>query len=154
MSSADAVRQLGVEEEFQLIDVGTRRLAPRAPELLARLPQDTYVGELQRCVIEVNSDVHPDLSELRADLVRRRSQLVAAAAELGLGVAAAGAVPLSVPAELQVTETPRYRRMLADYQLLARPELESIVIEGRKGGSALAAACVNALAEMALRAAP
>uniref|UniRef100_A0A7C4AIB1 Precorrin-8X methylmutase n=1 Tax=Fundidesulfovibrio putealis TaxID=270496 RepID=A0A7C4AIB1_9BACT len=38
--------------------------------------------------------------------------------------------------------------------LLARPELESIVIEGRKGGSALAAACVNALAEMALRAAP
>ena len=34
-----------------------------------------------------------------------------------------GAVPLSVPAEMQVTETPRYRQMLADYQLLAREQL-------------------------------
>lgn len=123
MRPADEIRHLGVEEEFQLIDVGTRRLVPRAPELLARLPHDTYVDELQRCVVEVNSDVHPDLSKLRADLVDRRAQLVAAAAELGLGVAAAGAVPLAVPAELQVSETPRYRRMLADYQLLAREQL-------------------------------
>ncbi|WP_171061480.1 carboxylate--amine ligase/circularly permuted type 2 ATP-grasp protein [Rhodococcus zopfii] len=123
MSPGGAIRQLGVEEEFQLIDAKTRRLVPRAPELLARLPHDTYVDELQRCVIEVNSDVHPDLAQLRADLVRRRSQLVTAAAELGLGVAAAGAVPLAVPEELQVSETPRYRRMLADYQLLAREQL-------------------------------
>ncbi len=124
MSPGGAIRQLGVEEEFQLIDAKTRRLVPPAPpELLARLPHDTYVDELQRCVIEVNSDVHPDLSQLRADLVRRRSQLVTAAAELGLGVAAAGAVPLAVPEELQVSETPRYRRMLADYQLLAREQL-------------------------------
>ena len=36
---------------------------------------------------------------------------------------AAGAVPLSVPAEMQVTQTPRYRQMLADYQLLAREQL-------------------------------
>ena len=32
-------------------------------------------------------------------------------------------MPLSVPAEMEVTETPRYRRMLADYQLLAREQL-------------------------------
>ena len=30
---------------------------------------------------------------------------------------------LSVPAEMQVTQTPRYRQMLADYQLLAREQL-------------------------------
>ena len=40
-----------------------------------------------------------------------------------MGVVAAGAVPLSVPAEMQVTQTPRYRQMLADYQLLAREQL-------------------------------
>ncbi|CCW09616.1 carboxylate--amine ligase/circularly permuted type 2 ATP-grasp protein [Rhodococcus aetherivorans] len=116
-------RKLGVEEEFHLIDAKTRRLTPRAPELLARLPGDVYVEELQRCVVEVNSGVFPDLAGLRADLVHRRSVLVDTAAELGLGIAAAGAVPLAVPAEMQVTETPRYRRMLADYQLLAREQL-------------------------------
>ena len=51
------------------------------------------------------------------------SVLVAAAARLGMGVVAAGAVPLSVPAEMQVTQTARYRQMLADYQLLAREQL-------------------------------
>ncbi|MEE2035270.1 glutamate--cysteine ligase [Rhodococcus chondri] len=116
-------RRLGVEEEFQLIDVKTRRLVSRAPELLCRLPDEGYVAELQRCVVEINSGVHTDLDDLRDDLLRRRALLVHAAADLGLGVAAAGAVPLSVPAELQVTETPRYRRMLADYQLLAREQL-------------------------------
>lgn len=35
--------------------------------------------------------------------------------------------------------------------LLARTDIPCIAIAGRKGGSALAAACVNALAEMALR---
>ena len=32
-------------------------------------------------------------------------------------------MPLSVPAEMQVTQTARYRQMLADYQLLAREQL-------------------------------
>ena len=49
--------------------------------------------------------------------------LVDAAANLGIGVVAAGAVPLSVPAEMQVTQTARYRQMLTDYQLLAREQL-------------------------------
>lgn len=119
----DEVRKLGVEEEFHLIDATTRRLVTRAPELLQRLPGDVYVEELQRCVVEVNSGVFPALADLREDLTHRRRVLVDTAAELGVGVVAAGAVPLSVPAEMAVTETPRYRRMLADYQLLAREQL-------------------------------
>lgn len=118
-----ARRNIGVEEEFNLIDTVTRRLTPRAPELLARLPDDAYVDELQRCVVETNSAVHDDLAGLRADVVTHRRILRDAAAELGMSVVAAGAVPLAVPAEMEVTETPRYRRMLADYQLLAREQL-------------------------------
>src|SRR6202163_3239230 len=115
-------RTMGVEEEFHLVDLRTRRLTARAPELLGVLP-DSYVAELQRCVIETNSGVVHTLHGLRADLQSRRKVLVAAAAKLGMGVVAAGAVPLSVPAELQVTQTARYRQMLADYQLLAREQL-------------------------------
>lgn len=118
------VRRVGVEEEFHLVDLRTWRLTARAPELLEILPVDgPYVAEMQRCVIESNSGVHTSLAGLRDDLRRSRSVLVETAAQLGVGVVAAGSVPLSVPAELRVTETPRYRRMLADYQLLAREQL-------------------------------
>jgi glutamate---cysteine ligase / carboxylate-amine ligase len=115
-------RTMGVEEEFHLVDLKTRRLTARAPELLAEL-SDSYVAELQRCVVEMNSGVVDTLDGLRADLQRHRQVLVDAAARLGMGVVAAGAVPLSVPAEMQVTQTARYRQMLADYQLLAREQL-------------------------------
>ena len=113
---------MGVEEEFHLVDLKTRRLTARAPELLAKLSHD-YVAELQRCVVEINSGVVDNLDALRADLLRHRRVLVDAAEEIGVGVVAAGAVPLSVPAEMQVTQTPRYLQMLADYQLLAREQL-------------------------------
>lgn len=113
---------MGVEEEFHLVDLKTRRLTARAPELLAEL-SDSYVAELQRCVVELNSDVVDTLDGLRADLQSHRKTLVDVARKLGIGVVAAGAVPLSVPAEMQVTQTPRYRQMLADYQLLAREQL-------------------------------
>ena len=115
-------RTLGVEEEFHLVDLKTRRLTARAPELLDEL-SDNYVAELQRCVVEMNSGVVDTLDGLRADLQGHRKVLVDAAAKLGMGVVAAGAVPLSVPAEMQVTQTARYRQMLADYQLLAREQL-------------------------------
>ena len=57
-------RTLGVEEEFNLVDLKTRRLTARAPELLAQL-SDTYVAELQRCVVEMNSRVVELSSERR-----------------------------------------------------------------------------------------
>lgn len=114
---------LGAEEEFHLVDLETRRLVPRAPDLLERLPQDVYAAELQRCVVETNTRVVHDLDRLREELTGKRERLIDAAEHLGIGVASAGTVPLSLPAELEVTETPRYRRMLADYQLLAREQL-------------------------------
>ena len=116
------LRTLGVEEEFHLVDLKTRRLTARAPELLAVLSDD-YVAELQRCVVEVNTTVVDTLEGLRAELVGHRRVLVDTAAKCGIGVVAAGAVPLSVPAEMQVTKTARYRQMLSDYQLLAREQL-------------------------------
>ncbi len=115
-------RTLGAEEEFHLVDLKSRRLTARAPELLAELTGD-YVAELQRCVVETNTQVVDSLEGLLDELVRHRRVLAETAGELGLGVVAAGSVPLAVPAEMRVTKTPRYRQMLADYQLLAREQL-------------------------------
>jgi glutamate---cysteine ligase / carboxylate-amine ligase len=114
---------LGVEEEFHLVDLSTRRLTARSHEVLERLTQatGTYAAELQQSVVETNTEVCSTLSALRAELVTLRSELCTTAEALGIGVAAAGTVPLSAP--LQITETPRFRRMLADYQLLVREQL-------------------------------
>src|ERR1700729_2715490 len=96
-------RTLGVEEEFHLVDLKTRRLTARAPELLAELSAQ-YVAELQRCVVETNTGVVDSLEGLRDELAHDRRVLIATAAELGIGVVAAGTVPLAVPAEMHVTK--------------------------------------------------
>jgi carboxylate-amine ligase len=114
---------LGVEEEFHLVDLSSRRLTPRASEILERLPhaRGSYVAELQQSVVETNSAVTSSLDELRQNLAQLRSELIAVAESLGVGVAAAGAMPLGAP--LTMTETPRFQRMLADYQLLVREQM-------------------------------
>lgn len=114
---------VGVEEEFHVVDRVTRELVPRGGEILRRLPAETYAEELQTSVVESNSRVHTSLDDLRTDLIglRRRATTVAEAA--GLGLVSAGSVPLVDLDALQITPTSRYRRMLADYQILAREQL-------------------------------
>ena len=115
---------LGVEEEFHLVDLRTRQLTPRASEVLSGLGDspNTYAAELQQTVVETNSRVCSSLTELQSHLSEVRAELVRVAGRLGIGVAAAGTMPLSM-AEVLITETPRFRRMLADYQLLVREQL-------------------------------
>ncbi|HYQ15408.1 MAG TPA: YbdK family carboxylate-amine ligase, partial [Polyangiaceae bacterium] len=115
---------LGIEEEFHLVDLRTRQLTPRAGEVLGGLADSshTYAAELQQTVVETNSRVCARLDELTSHLREVRAELVEVARGLGIGVAAAGTMPLSM-AEVELTETPRFRRMLADYQLLVREQL-------------------------------
>ena len=114
---------IGVEEEFHVVDRASRELVPRGAEILRRLPAGAFAAELQGSVVESNSRVHTSLSELREDLVglRRRAGTVADAA--GLALVSAGSVPLVDLDALEITPTSRYRRMLDDYQILAREQL-------------------------------
>jgi carboxylate-amine ligase len=114
---------MGVEEEFHLVDRTTRRLTPRAPEVLDGLSASAraFAAELQQTVVETNSDVVDSLEALRRNLVDLRSELAAAADRLGIGIATAGMMPIALP-DVPITETPRFRRMLADYQLLVREQ--------------------------------
>jgi len=114
---------VGVEEEFHVVDRDTRELVPRAAELLDRLPAEWYTPEMHRSVVETNTKVCHTLDELRADLVRLRQRAVAVADTAGLGLVAAGTVPLVDLDGLSITPTTRYRRMLHDYQMLVREQL-------------------------------
>ena len=114
---------LGVEEEFHLVDLRSRRLTQRAGEVLAALASapGTYAAELQQTTVETNTEVVDTLDGLRGNLVSLREELARACERLGVGVASAGTMPLSLP--ITITENARFRRMLADYQLLVREQI-------------------------------
>ncbi len=114
---------LGAEEELHLIDLSTFRLAPRAPALLAQLPPANFSSELQRTTVETNTEVCDTLSELRAELLQRRSQVIKIASAEGLGIAAVGTVPIASADDFELTSTGRFARMQDDYRLLVDEQL-------------------------------
>ena len=103
----------GVEEEFHIVDLATRRLTGQADRLMGRLPADRFSWEMQRSVLEANSCPWASLTGLAGDLAGLRQAAVAAAEPLGLGIVAAGTVPLADPGTVQVTPDPRYERIRA-----------------------------------------
>ncbi|RAY12313.1 carboxylate--amine ligase [Actinomadura craniellae] len=114
---------VGVEEEFHTVDLESRRLLPRADSLLQQLPAERFGAELQRSVVETNSRPFVRLADLAEDLAALRRGVVAAAEPLGLGIVAAGTVPVADIEALKVTPDPRYENMLDEYQVLAREQL-------------------------------
>lgn len=114
---------LGAEEELHVVDLTTRELVPRAPEVLARLDPEHFSAELHRSVVETNTPVSTTLDGLREGILARRRTAIGVAESLGLGLVAAGTVPLVDVAALEVTPTTRYRRMLNEYQMLVREQL-------------------------------
>ena len=118
-----AALTLGVEEELHVVDLGTRELVPRAPEILDRLDAAHFSAELHRSVVETNTPVSATLDDLRAGIVARRREAIGVAESLGLGLVAAGTVPLVDLDALPVTPTSRYQRMLHEYQMLVREQL-------------------------------
>jgi glutamate---cysteine ligase / carboxylate-amine ligase len=114
---------VGVEEEFHTVDLQRRQLLPQAGSLLKQLPADRFGAELQRSVVETNSRPYVRLIDLAEDLAALRRSVVAAAHPLGLGIVAAGTVPVVDLDALTVTPDPRYENMLDEYQMLAREQL-------------------------------
>ena len=78
---------LGIEEEFHLIDLATRRSTPRAGEVLSRLlgcARGSFAAELQQTTVETNTQVVRTLDDLRRSLVapaRRADQGLRAAGD-------------------------------------------------------------------------
>jgi carboxylate-amine ligase len=114
---------LGVEEELHLVDLETMQLASRGPQLLARLPAESFSAELQRTTVETNTAVCDTLDELRADIAQLRDRLISTAADEGLGVAAVGTPPLSSADDFRLTATGRFGRMQQEYRLLVDEQL-------------------------------
>ncbi len=113
---------LGAEEEFHVVDLATRRSAPEVDALLSQLDGAEFAPELQRSLVETNTPVCATLDELRHHLRRLRATLESVAAPLGLGVVAAGTVPLADLEGDDISAGARYERMQHEYQLLVREQ--------------------------------
>jgi glutamate---cysteine ligase / carboxylate-amine ligase len=114
--------RLGVEEEFHVVDLETRCSAPEVDALLAQLDGAEFAPELQRSLVETNTPVCATLDELRGHLRRLRGTLESVAEPLGLGVVAAGTVPLVNLDGDEISAGARYERMQHEYQLLVREQ--------------------------------
>ncbi|WP_459802956.1 carboxylate-amine ligase [Herbidospora sp. RD11066] len=113
---------LGVEEEFHVVDLVSRRLTPQAHVVLDGLPDTSFSAELQQAVVETNSTPTPDLAALRADLVDLRRQLIASAEPHGLGIIGSGTAPLHGAGGFELTPDERYQYLLDTYQFIAREQ--------------------------------
>jgi carboxylate-amine ligase len=114
---------LGAEEELHLIDLDRWELSARAPQILSRLPSTFYSAEIQRTTVETNTAVVRTLTDLRAELLRLRRNVIEVAAQEHLGVAAVGTAPRSTYADFELTSTGRYSRMHEQYRLLVDEQL-------------------------------
>jgi carboxylate-amine ligase len=113
----------GVEEEFLLVDPETGEPAPRNNEVVAEAKRRgvTLQQELSSCQVETTSSVATASAELREDLRRLRRTAVAAAEASGVQLIALGLPPVT-PREFPVTDTERYRRIGAEYGMVAHEQ--------------------------------
>ena len=113
---------IGVEEEFHVVDLESRHSAPEVEALLADLDGEEFAPELQRSLVETNTPVCHGLDELRGHLQRLRGRLASAAEPHGLGVVAAGTVPLVDLDGGDISAGARFAQMQHEYQVLVNEQ--------------------------------
>ncbi len=116
--SGNDLPKIGVEEEFHVVGLESRRSAPEVDALLDQLDGAEFAPELQRSLVETNTPVCDTLDDLRRHLIRLRTMLDKAATPLGLGVVAAGTVPLVDLSSDAISAGARYEKMQHEYQML------------------------------------
>jgi len=115
---------IGVEEEFQIIDPETLELRSHVVQLLssaaARGVGDLVKQEMHQSIVETGTKICENVSELRLEMHRTRSELVLAAESTSLRVAAAGTHPFSSWIDQVISPGERYQHIVEEMGQLAR----------------------------------
>ena len=115
---------IGVEEEFQIIDPETLELRSHVVQLIssaaARGVGDLVKQEMHQSIVETGTKICENVSELRLEMHRTRSELVMAAESTGLRVAAAGTHPFSSWIDQVISPGERYQNIVEEMGQLAR----------------------------------
>lgn len=115
---------IGIEEEYLVVDRETRDLVEEPPpgmwDALSEVLGSQVTHEFLQAQIEVGTKVSAKVSDARADLAGLRRDLSNVVSEYGAAIIAASTHPFANWARQQTTPDPRYMRIMADYQQVAR----------------------------------
>lgn len=117
---------LGVEEEFQIVDPGTRELKSHIQQILEdgkMILAENVKAEMHQSVVEVGTDICRDVKDAREQVTKLRTDLAKLAMKNGLRIAASGTHPFSHWKDQKITEHPRYKTIVDDMQQVARANL-------------------------------
>src|SRR5215204_3483250 len=120
---ATAPYTIGVEEEFQLVDPGSRGLTPAVDEVLAAGEGSRLItSELSRSCVEMLSPVFASAADLARELPRLRREVRELARSRGVEIVAAGTHPFSEPTEQPLTGGDHNRRVEEEMGWVARTQ--------------------------------
>jgi carboxylate-amine ligase len=124
MNNLQVPFSFGIEEEYLLVDLETRDIAPEAPRALLtgceqRLGRH-FSREYISAQIEFGTPVCTTPSEARRHLLRGRRIIAAVAADCGLAPIAASTHPFARWRQQSHTDAPRYKALADDLQGLGR----------------------------------
>ena len=115
---------IGIEEEYLVVDRETRDLVKDPStsmwDSLREVLGPQVAPEFLKAQIEVGTKVCAKLAEARDDLAGLRRDLSGVVNEYGAAIIAASTHPFANWMEQEPTEQPRYQRIAADYQVVAR----------------------------------
>jgi len=114
---------IGIEEEYQIIDPETRELKSYITQLLEAgklTMREQIKAELHQSMVEVGTEVCHTPAEARAELIRLRRGVMDISKSHGLKIAAAGSHPFSSWINQEITPFERYAGVKQDMQMLAQ----------------------------------
>ena len=115
---------IGIEEEYLVVDRETRDLIKSPPkdmwDALGEVLGPQVTHEFLKAQIEVGTKVCAKVAEARDDLANLRRDLSKVVNEYGAAIIASSTHPFANWAQQETTEEPRYMRLQADYQQVAR----------------------------------
>jgi len=130
LGSDEPTWSLGIEEEYQLVELDTGALVPKQPpgllEKVADLRHGLVARELFSSQLEIATGICTDMKYLRADVGLLRLAVTEAAAEYGLAPIAASTHPFARVSQLEYSEGERYQALVEDLQGVSR----QLVISG------------------------
>lgn len=115
---------VGIEEEYLVVDRETRDLVESPPpemwQALGEVLGSQVTQELLKAQVEVGTKVCRNIAEAREDLAGLRRDLSKVVSEYGAAIIASSTHPFANWQRQETTEDPRYQRLAADYQHVAR----------------------------------
>ncbi len=121
---------IGIEEEFQMVDRQTGQLRPHIHTILEKgqsIFGEQIKAEMLQSMVEINSDIMPDIPTAREEMRTMRAKLAQLVGEEGLALISAGTHPAALGQNECRSEYGRYAELEDELQDVAR----SILIFGQ-----------------------